>query len=95
MVARHSLQFDLLHDAGNEYAMQLGLRFTVPPALKEVYSSIGLDLPAFNGDDSWALPMPGRFVVDGGGIVPAAQVDTDYTRRPEPEKTLADLAALG
>ena len=36
-----------------------------------------------------------RLVVDSGGIVRAADIDADYTRRPEPEKTLADVKALG
>ena len=39
--------------------------------------------------------MPARLVVDSGGIVRAADIDADYTRRPEPEKTLADVKALG
>jgi hypothetical protein len=38
--------------------------------------------------------MPGRFVIDRAGIVRAVDVDPDYTRRPEPQKTLDDLAAL-
>lgn len=94
MVEKNGLTFDLLHDKGNEYALQLGIRFIVPPKLKEVYQTRGLDLPGHNGDDSWSLPMPGRFVVDRTGIVRAVDVHPDYTRRPEPEKTLADLRAL-
>ena len=38
--------------------------------------------------------MPGRFVVDSGGIVRAADVDPDYERRPEPQKTVDDVKAL-
>ena len=94
MIERHKLNFDMLSDPGNAYAAELGIRFTVPDELKAVYVERGLDLPKFNGDDSWTLPMPARLVIDGGGIVRAADIDADYTRRPEPEKTLADLAAL-
>lgn len=94
MVEKNSLTFDLLHDKGNEYALRLGIRFVVPPTLMEVYQARGLDLPGHNGDDSWSLPMPGRFVIDRSGIVRAVDVHPDYTRRPEPEKTLADLRAL-
>jgi peroxiredoxin len=95
MIEKNQLGFDMLSDPGNAYAAQLGLRFEVVDPLRSVYAGFGLDIPKFNGDQSWTLPIPGRFVIDRGGIVRAADVDPDYTQRPEPEKTLADLAALG
>ena len=95
MIEKHGLGFDLLSDPGNEYAASLGLRFTVEGELREVYRAIGLDLPKHNGEDSWTLPMPARLVVGRDGIVRATDVDADYTRRPEPEKTVRDVAALG
>jgi len=94
MIDKNDLSFDLLHDAGNEYAHKLGLRFTVPTPVQEIYAQFGIDLPGFNGNDSWTLPLPGRFVIDKGGIVRAIDVDPDYTRRPEPETTIAALKAL-
>lgn len=94
MIERHGLTFDMLSDPGNAYAAELGIRFTVPDDLKAVYVERGIDLPRYNGDDSWTLPMPARLVVDRAGVVRAADIDADYTRRPEPEKTLADLDAL-
>lgn len=94
MTERHKLGFDLLHDKGNAFAAELGLRFTLPADLQGVYTGLGIDLPGHNGDESWTLPMPGRFVIDRSGIVRAADVHPDYTTRPEPEKTLDDLRAL-
>ena len=94
LAAKQQLGYELLSDPGNAYAAELGLRFALPDYLRELYQSRGLDLPKYNGEASWTLPMPGRFVVDRGGIVRAADVDPDYTRRPEPEKTLADLGRL-
>ncbi len=85
----------MLSDPGNAYAAELGLRFQVPPEVQEIYGGFGIDLPKVNGDDSWTLPIPARLVVDAGGIVRAADIDVDYTRRPEPDKTVADVAALG
>lgn len=38
--------------------------------------------------------MPARYVVDRAGIVRAADVDPDYTRRTEPADTVAVLRAL-
>jgi hypothetical protein len=63
--------------------------------LREIYAGIGIDLQGSNGDTSGTLPIPTRLVVDSGGIVRAADIDPDYTRRPEPSKTLADVKALG
>jgi peroxiredoxin len=94
LVEKHKITFDLLSDHRNEYAAKLGLRFKLPDDLKQVYLSFGNDLAKRNGEDSWTLPMPGRFVVDTNGIVRAVDVDPDYRYRPEPEKTVQDVKAL-
>ena len=38
--------------------------------------------------------MPARYVIDRDGTVKYAVVHADYTKRPEPEETLAALKAL-
>ena len=95
MTEKHNLNFDMLSDPGNAYAAELGLRFRVSPAVQEVYGGFGIDLPASNGEDSWTLPMPARLVIDSGGIVRAADIDPNYTQRPEPQNTVDDVKALG
>jgi peroxiredoxin len=62
--------------------------------LKRLYLEFGIDLEASNGEASWTLPVPGTYVIDVGGIIRYASADPDYTRRPEPEETLAALEAL-
>ena len=94
LIEKQKLSFDLLSDPGNAYAAELGLRFKLPDDLKAVYLSFGNDLAVRNGEGSWTLPMPGRFVIDRGGTVRAADVDPDYERRPEPQKTIDDVKAL-
>jgi peroxiredoxin len=94
MLKDQPLGFDLLSDPGNEYAARLGLRHELPGELQKIYSSFGISLPQSNGESSWTLPMPARLVVDAKGIVRAIDADPDYTRRPEPAKTIADLQAL-
>jgi peroxiredoxin len=94
-IEKHRITFDLLSDLGNDYAAKLGLRFKLPDDLKEVYLTFGIDLATHNGEGSWTLPMPGRFVVYQAGIVCAVDVDPDYQYRPEPQKTLDDVKALG
>jgi peroxiredoxin len=51
----------------------------------------GIDLPAHNSDDTWTLPMPARLIIDPERVIRCAEINADYTIRPEPEDTLAFL----
>lgn len=75
-------------------AARFGLRFTLPDYLQRIYRTFPLDLETVNGDASWTLPMPGRFVIDRQGIIRSAEFDPDYTTRPEPAETLDVLRRL-
>ena len=94
LIEKHKITFDLLSDHGNEYAAKLGIRFKLPDDLKQVYLGFGNDLAVHNGEDSWTLAMPGRFVIDRNGVVRVVDVDPDYRYRPEPEKTLEEVRKL-
>ena len=91
---RHDLEFDVLSDPGNEYTRQLGLVFMLPDDLKAVYQGFGLDLPEYNGDDSWQLPMPARLIVGQDGTVLDVDAGPDYRYRPEPAETVEKLRGL-
>jgi len=93
-VKKHRLAFDFLRDPGNEVAANYGLRWQLPDDLKQLYLEFGTDLEADNGDDSWTLPMPARYIIDSNGIVRYARTDPDYTVRPDPAETLEALRAL-
>lgn len=88
---QNELGFPILSDPNNEVAAAFGLRFTLPGYLVELYKSLKNDLPAFNGDPGWTLPMPGRYVIAPDGTILYAEVNPDYTRRPEPEDMLPAL----
>ncbi|MGC8514105.1 MAG: peroxiredoxin-like family protein [Acidimicrobiales bacterium] len=88
------LAFPVLSDAGNQVAESFGLVFTLPEALREVYSGFGIDLPAANGDDRFSLPIPATYVLRADGTVAWRFADADYTKRAEPDDVLAALAAL-
>lgn len=94
MALKNTLNFHLLSDPGNAYAAKLGLRFEVADYIQEIYNGFGLNLPKFNGDDSWSLPIPARIIADASGIVRMTDIDADYTRRPEPSKTVSDVASI-
>lgn len=88
---QNELNFPILSDPHNEVAAAFGLRFTLPDYLVALYKSLKNDLPAFNADPSWTLPMPGRFVIAQDGTILYAEVNPDYTKRPEPEDMLPVL----
>ena len=88
------LEIDILSDPGNKVAHSYGIRHTLPEDLRALYLKFGLDVPKHNGDDSWTLPMPARYIIDQSGNVCYARVNADYTQRPEPEETLAALKEL-
>jgi len=88
---QHGLKFGLLRDAGNATATEFGLLYEVPTYLKDLYLAAGIDLARYNGEDSWTLPMPARYVIGRDSIIRARDVNVDYTVRPEPEQTLAEL----
>ena len=94
-IRNNALSFPILSDTHNAVASAFGLRFELPDYLVELYKGLKNDLPAFNGDDSWTLPMPGRFVVSQDGLILYAEVNPDYTRRPEPEDMLPALRRAG
>lgn len=88
------LKYEILSDAGNDVAAKFGLRFTLPEEIRKIYKAFGIDTEKNNGDDSWSLPLPGRYLIGPDGLIAAADVDPDYTIRTEPEETLAALKAL-
>ena len=91
MAAQQKFTFPIMWDQNSEIAEAFGLAFKLPDDLRQAYASFGLDLAAFNGDPSWRLPVPARFVVDREGTVHSVDADPDYTYRPEPEATVAIL----
>jgi peroxiredoxin len=94
-IREKKLEFPILHDPGNEVAASFGLRFKLPDYLIALYrDGFKLDLAVNNGDPSWTLPMPSRFVIQPNGIIAYAEVNPDYTKRPDPSELLPLLERL-
>lgn len=91
---QNKLDFPILSDTHNDVAAAFGLRFALPDYLVDLYKSLKNDLPAFNDDPAWTLPMPARYVVRQDGVIAYAEVNPDYTRRPEPDSMLPVLQHL-
>jgi len=89
------LGFNILSDAGNQFASMMRLTFSLPEDLRQIYLKFGIDLPKANGDESWILPIPARYIIDQDAVIRYAELDPDYTVRPEPEHTIVALKEMG
>ena len=89
-----SLTFDILTDLHLKTAEQFRLVFTLPEYLRELYKSFGSTLDRFHDESEYRLPMPARYIIDKQGVIRAADVNADYTIRPEPSETVRQLRAL-
>ena len=94
LATKQGLGYPIVFDQGLAIARSFGLAFVLPDDLRATYQGFGIDLPKNTGHPVWELPMPARFVIDRGGIVRAADVDPDYTVRPEADDTVKALSAL-
>ena len=89
-----NLTIDILTDLHLKTAEQFRLVFTLPDYLRDLYKSFGSTLDRFHDEPEYRLPMPARYLVDKEGIIRAADVNADYTIRPEPSETLSQLRKL-
>jgi peroxiredoxin len=88
------LNVEVLSDPGNQVAERYGIRFKLPDDLKPIYQQFKLHINEYNGDESWTLPMPARLIIDQAGTIRYAEINPDYTVRPDPEETIEALKKL-
>jgi peroxiredoxin len=84
--------FTVLSDAGNQVARRYGLVYELAPEAVTGMREGGLDLYAYNGDETWTLPASATFVIDGNGRILFESVAADYRWRVGPEEVLAALS---
>ena len=89
-----NLTFDILTDLHLKTAEEFRLVFTLPDYLRELYKSFGSTLDRFHDESEYRLPIPARYVIGEDGMIRAAQVNADYTIRPEAAETLRQLRTI-
>ena len=94
LAQKHALAYPVLSDIGHRVARRFGIVYEVDEALRPVYQAFGVDLPAYNGDASFELPVPATYLVDRDGIIAGEWIDTDYRRRAEPAVVLSRLREI-
>jgi peroxiredoxin len=87
------LHYPVLTDIDNGYALSLNLAIWVGDELQDLMGASGRDLPNYQGNDAWFLPIPATFVLAGDGTVMARYLDPDYRKRMAVEDLLAALEA--
>jgi peroxiredoxin len=66
----------------------------VAQEVREIYRRLGYDLSAFNGNDSWFLPIPATYIVAPDRRIAAAFVEPDFRSRMDPVEIVAALGAI-
>ena len=92
--AENPFGFDILSDVDNIVASKYRLVFTLADKLRPIYDQFGIDLPVFDGNDRFELPMPATYVLRQDGMVAAGFVHEDYTQRMEPAAIIKYLEQL-
>jgi len=86
-------RFPILVDMDNGYATSLNLVFWVGEEMRRFMSEAGVNLPEYQGNDSWMVPVPATFVVGKGNVIKERFVDPDYRKRMTVETMLAAFRA--
>ena len=90
----NNLSFPILTDTAGELAEQFGIRWALQDYVIEFKKMFNVVLPEIHGDGQWNLPMPARYVIGTDGVVAYAEVNPDYTQRPEPSDLFPVLDGL-
>jgi|SRR5208337_899964 len=86
--SQSNVPFPILSDMDNGYALSLNLTVWVGAELQKMLKE-GVNVPAFQGNSSWMLPIPATFVVARDGLIRARFIDPDYRKR----MTISDMLA--
>ncbi len=92
---RLGLEFPILSDLDNAYALELGLAIALSPEVREIFRAGGTDLGIYQKNDAWFVPIPATFLVDRHGIVRQSYVNVDFRQRLDPVELLEALGGLG
>ncbi len=92
--AESGATFPFLTDLGCGYALSLNLAIWVDEAMARMIADAGWDVPAYQGDAAWLMPVPSVFLVGRDGRITARHIDPDYRRRMELSAILDAARAL-
>jgi len=85
--------FPVLTDMDNGYALSLNLAIWVGQEMETLIASAGWDMPTYQGNSAWMVPIPATFVVGSDGMITARYLDPDYRLRMETDQLRDALRA--
>jgi peroxiredoxin len=86
--------FPILADLDNGYALSVNLAVWVDEAMSGLIAGAGWDIPAYQGNKAWMLPIPAVFALARDGTIVARHVNPDYRERADLKEIIAALRAL-
>jgi peroxiredoxin len=84
-------RFPFLTDPANGYALSLNLAIWVGLEMEKMFTDAGIDLPRYQGNSAWFLPIPATFVLNTEGTIVGRYVDPDHRKRMEIDDMLTTL----
>lgn len=75
------LEYPILFDEGNEVAKKFGIAFTLAEPLRPIHKAFEMDIPAHNGNESFGLPIPATYVVNGNNEIVYSSVNPNWMER--------------
>jgi len=87
--------FAVLTDMDNGYALSLNLAVWVGAEMAAMMAGFGVNLPEYQGNESWILPIPASFVVGRDGMIVARHIEPDYRLRMETDALLNAVRQAG
>ena len=90
-----NVQYPVLTDMDNGYALALNLAIWVGEEMQSILAAGNRQLPVYQGNESWVIPVPASFVVRKDGTIEDRFIDPDYRRRMAVEDLLMVLRNAG
>jgi peroxiredoxin len=89
--AEGEVHYPILTDIDNGYALSLNLAVWVGEEMQRILESGGRNVPDYQGNHAWVMPIPATFVIAQDGVITARFIDPDYRKRMTIEQLLAAL----
>ena len=89
--AEGDVQYPVLTDIDNGYALSLNLAIWVGDEMRQILAAGGRNVPDYQGNQTWVVPIPATFVIARDGRIAARFIDPDYRKRMAVEDLLAAL----
>jgi len=86
-----NLDFPILCDVDNAYALLLGLAVWCGEEIKSNLINKGIDVAIYQNNSGWLLPIPATLIVSTNGKIARSYINADFRYRMDPVEVLNAL----